>query len=313
MRIVLLGATGFVGRHLLPELSRLGHDCLVMCRHVSRCGHLRLIPGVELKPMPVPTAENLAAVLSEADAVINLIGILNERGRRGRGFRKLHVDIVENLIEACRISGVRRFIQFSALNAGKGKSHYLISKGQAEDLLRQAEFLDVTIVQPSVIFGEGDAFFSRFADLLKWVPVLPLACPESKLQPVWVGDVVAAIGRILKTPQTIGRSLELVGPQVYTLRELVRWTASASGRRRWIIGLPDPLSRLQGWVMDFVPGKPFSSDNYKSLQVDNVSSHNALPGLGISPQSIKAQVTAYLTGTPHQQRLDDWRQHAGIQ
>ncbi len=177
-------------------------------------------------------------------------------------------------------------------------------------MLRQADFLNVTLIQPSVIFGDGDAFFNRFAGLLKWTPVMPLACPDSRLQPVWVRDVVTAIGEILTAPWTIGRTLELVGPKVYTLSELVSWTARCSGRRRWIIGLPDVLSRLQAWVMDFVPGKPFSSDNYKSLQIDNVSQHNALPELGITPHSIKAEVPAYLTGSKHQRRLDDWRQRA---
>lgn len=307
MRIVLLGATGFVGRHLLPELSRRGHNCVVLCRHVNRCDHLKLIPGVDLKPLSAATVENLAAVLCGADAVINLVGILNERGRDGQGFHRVHVGIVENLIEACRSSGVRRFIQISALRAGAGKSHYLVSKGKAEDLLRQADFIDATIMQPAVIFGDGDAFFKRFASLLKRTPVLPLACPDSRLQPVWVGDVVKAIGAALQNPATIGRSLELVGPRVYSLRELVNWTARSSGRGCWIIGLPDGLSRLQGWLMDFVPGKPFSSDNYLSLQVDSVSQRNALPELGITPVSIKAVVPGYLQGTQRQRRLDDWR------
>jgi len=311
MRIVLLGATGFVGRHLLPELSALGHSCTVACRNASRSGHLRLVPGVELKQMPVATAENLVSLLRGADAVINLIGILNERGRNGMGFRKVHVGTVENLLEACRLTGIRRVVQISALNAGKGNSHYLISKGRAEELLRKAEFIDVTIVQPSVIFGEGDAFFNRFAGLLRRMPVLPLACPDSLLQPVWVRDVVRAIGEILQASWTIGRSLEMAGPKVHTLRDLVRFVADTIGRKRWIIGLPDPVSRLQGWLMDFVPGKPFSSDNYKSLQINNVSKHNALPGLGITPSSVKAIVPGYLTGTGRQRRLDAWRQHAG--
>lgn len=313
MRIVLLGATGFVGGHLLPELSTQGHSCIVLCRNINRCRHLLLVPGVELRQMTAPAVDNLAAAMSGADAVINLVGILNERGRNGLGFRKVHVGTVENLIEACRITGVRRVIQVSALNSGKGKSHYLASKGKADDLLLKTGFLDVTIVQPSVIFGDGDAFFNRFAQLLKWTPVLPLACPDSLLQPVWVGDVVSTIVKVLRKPSTIGLSLELAGPNVYTLRELVSLTARICGLRRWIIGLPDSLSRLQAWVMDFVPGKPFSSDNYKSLQVDNVSHDNALPELGISPSSVKTVIATYLTGTQHQKRLDDWRQRVGVE
>ena len=311
MRIVLLGATGFVGRHLLTELSRHGHECLVLCRNISRCTALRLIPGVELVAAPTLTVAGLQETLRNADAVINLIGILNERGRNGRGFRAAHVAPVEKLIEACHASGVRRVVHMSSLNAGKGKSHYLQSKGEADALLQGAERIDVTIVQPSVIFGDGDSFFTLFANLLKWTPVLPLACPHSRMQPVWVGDVAQAFSEILRRPSTIGLTLELAGPRVYTLRELVEWTARIAGKRRWIIGLPDALSRVQGWVMDFVPGKPFSSDNYQSLQLDSVSKSRALEELGIERQSLKAIVPAYLTGPARQKRLNDFRQKAG--
>jgi NADH dehydrogenase len=252
--------------------------------------------------------ENLVPLLEGADAAINLVGILNERGRRGHGFHKVHVETVEHLIEACRATGVKRVVQISALNAGKGKSHYLASKGEAEALLLSSDAMEPTLVQPSVIFGEGDSFFNRFAGLLRLTPVLPLACPGSRLQPVWVGDVVAAIAEILHRPETIGRTLELAGPKAYTLKQLVQWTANAIGRKRWIIGLPDSLSRLQGLVMDFVPGKPFSSDNYKSLQIDNVSRKNALPELGINPRSINAAVPDYLSGSLRQARLDRWRE-----
>jgi len=310
MRIVLLGATGFVGSHLLPELASRGHQCIVLCRDMSRCRQLRLVPALELLQVTSLSSANLAAALSGADAVINLVGILNERGRNGRGFQTVHVGLVENLIEACRVSGVRRVIQFSALNAGKGKSHYLISKGKAEELLRQAEFIDASLLRPSVIFGEGDSFFNRFAALLKLTPVLPLACPGAKLQPVWVGNVASAVAQILQGGANADQSFDLVGPKVYTLRELVEFTARVLGKKRWIIGLPDNLSRMQGLMMDFVPGKPFSSDNYQSLQLDNVSKANALPELGIRPRSLKSVVPGYLANSLHQSRLDKWRQHS---
>jgi NADH dehydrogenase len=270
---------------------------------------LLLIPGVDLRQVQDYSSAHLASELPDADAVINLVGILNERGRKGRGFHAMHVGLVENLIEACRITGVRRVVQFSALNAGKGKSHYLQSKGRAEELLRRADCIEVAVVRPSVIFGEGDAFFNRFAALLRVVPVLPLACPQSRLQPVWVGDVVTAVGRILQNWPPAGRSFDLVGPKVYTLKELVEFTARVLGKRRWIIGLPDAVSRLQGLIMDFVPGKPFSSDNYRSLQLDNVSKSSALPELGIRPRSLKSVVPDYLVGSTRQSRLDQWRRH----
>jgi NADH dehydrogenase len=310
MRIVLLGATGFVGHHLLPQLAAAGHDCLALSRYPMACRELSLIPRVELTKSDVYDADRLAESFEGADAAINMVGILNESGRSGKGFHKAHVELTERVIDACRTAGVGRLVQISALNAGKGKSHYLISKGEAEDRIRAATDIASTILQPSVIFGEGDSFFNRFAALLKVAPVMPLACPDARMQPVWVGDVAAAVTAVLPDQATAGKTLVLVGPRDYSLKELVEFTARSAGLRRRIIGLPDGLSRLQGALMDFVPGKPFSSDNYLSLQTDNTSSDNDLPGLGIKPRSIESVVPGYLAGSPHQHRLDKYRKGA---
>lgn len=295
MQVVLTGATGFVGHHLLVELASLGHDCRVLTRSDKKQPQLAGIPRLELRKTDLHSAADLAAALQGADAVINLIGILNEKGWGGRGFRAAHVAPVKALIAACEATGIRRFIQLSALNAGQGKSHYLRSKGEAEELLRSAPEIDETILQPAVIFGEGDSFFNRFASLLRFVPLLPLACPNAKMQPVWVGDVVAAIALCLDHRATIGKTLELVGPEVYTLYQLVNLTARYKGWQRRVIALPNWMSRLQAMMMDFVPGKPFSTDNYHSLQLDSVSRHNALLDLGIHPSRMDAKVPLYLS------------------
>lgn len=307
MRIVLLGATGFVGHHLLARLSAAGHDCLALSRHRMSCRDLSIIPRVEVRQGDVYDRDKLAQTLNGADAVINMVGILNESGRRGKGFHKAHVELTESVLEACRTAGVRRLIQVSALNAGKGKSHYLRTKGEAETRIRSAGDIDSTILQPSVIFGAGDSFFTRFAGLLKVAPVLPLACPEARMQPVWVGDVAAMATLALEDESTVGETLVLVGPRDYSLRELVEFTANAMGRKARIIGLPDWASRLQGRIMDFVPGKPFSTDNYLSLQTDNISDENSLPRFGITPRSIESTVPQYLGVSPRQQRLDQCR------
>jgi NADH dehydrogenase len=311
MRIVLLGATGFVGHHLLPELASAGHRCLVLCRYMPGCRDLTLVPRVELRQADIHDSGVLKEQLEGADAVINMVGILNESGRSGKGFRKVHVELTEKLIEACRETGVRRLLQLSALNAGKGDSHYLVSKGQAEDLIRQATDLDSTIIQPSVIFGDDDSFFNRFASLLSVMPALPLACPQARLQPVWVGDVVKAMTIALEDSETVGRTLIMVGPREYSLKELVEWTARTAGLKRRIVGLPDVASRVQGWLMDFVPGKPFSSDNYRSLQIDNTSTENSLWSFGIRPQSLESIVPGYLGNSIHQDHLSRFRKRIG--
>jgi uncharacterized protein YbjT (DUF2867 family) len=307
MRIVLLGATGFVGHHLLARLSASGHDCLALSRHRMSCRDLSIIPRVEVRQGDVYDRDRLGRIFGGADAVVNMVGILNESGRRGKGFHKAHVELTEGVLEACRKAGVRRLIQVSALNAGKGKSHYLRTKGEAEARIRSAEDIDGTILQPSVIFGAGDSFFTRFAGLLKAAPVLPLACPAARMQPVWVGDVAAVATRALEDDSTVGETLVLVGPRDYSLRELVDFTASTVGSKARIIGLPDWASRLQGRIMDFVPGKPFSTDNYLSLQTDNTSDENSLPRFGIAPRSIESVVPQYIGISPRQQRLDQCR------
>jgi len=307
MRIVLLGATGFVGHHLLPDLASAGHECLVLCRYMPGCRDLALVPGVELRQADIYDSEVLKEQLEGADAAINMAGILNESGRNGKGFHRVHVELTEKLLEACRATGVRRLLQLSALNAGKGDSHYLVSKGQAEDLIREATDLDSTIIQPSVIFGEDDAFFNRFASLLSLMPVLPIACPQARLQPVWVGDVVKAMTIALEDPDTAGRTLIMVGPREYSLKQLVEWTASAAGLKRRVVGLSDSVSRLQGRLMDFVPGKPFSSDNYRSLQTDNTSTENSLWSFGIRPRSLESVVPGYLRNSIHQDHLSRFR------
>ena len=313
MRIVLLGATGFVGHHLLPLLSAAGHQCLVLCRYKMGCRELTLVPGLQLRQGDVHDPEFLVAQLKGADAAINLVGILNEPGRKGEGFRRVHVELVQKLIDACRQNGVRRLLHVSALNAGQGSSHYLISKGEGEELIRNAHELDSTIVQPSVIFGEGDAFFNRFATLLRMTPVLPLACAGAKMQPVWVGDVTAAMAAALDDSESVGKTLVMVGPDEYSLQELVQMTACLSGLKRRVIGLPDVLSRLQARVMDFIPGKPFSSDNYRSLQTDNTSEENSLWRFGIEPRAVEGVVSCYLGGSLHQNQLNRCREESAGQ
>lgn len=310
MKFVTIGGSGFLGLHVARALSRAGHENTVLTRQPARKGEFRLVPHVTVVRANVHDRDELARRFAGADAVVSMAGILNERGNDGSGFERVHVTLVEGIIEACRAAGVRRVLHVSALGAGQGSSHYQRTKGRGEALLKDSG-LDVTLFQPSVVFGHGDSFFNRFAALLRFAPVLPLACPNSRLQPVWAQDVAAAMVRSLERPDAIGASWQLGGPRVYTLIELVRWTARILGLRRRIIGLPDAVSRLQAAVMDHVPGKPFSTDNYRSLQVDNVTTDNALPRLGIRPASIEAVVPEYLVSSSRQRRLSRARRDQG--
>ncbi len=296
LKLVVLGGTGFVGGRLVPRLHRDGHAITLLSRNRDARRDLRVLPGVAVVNADVHDRATLARHLAGADAAINLVGILNERGSDGAGFRRAHVELTETLIGACREAGVPRLLQMSALGAGEGESHYLKTRGEAEARVR-ASALDWTIFRPSVIFGAGDGLFFRFAALLRITPVLPLARAHAKFAPVYVGDVAEAFARALVHPYTIGHTYELAGPRVIELGEIVRWTARASGRRRFVVPLPDALGYVQARIGEWLPGKPISRDNFRSLKLDSVSNEDGLAALGIVATPIEAVMPPLLRRT----------------
>lgn len=308
--IVVLGGTGFVGSRLIARLANSGHRVTVLSRNREMKRDLRVLPGVRMRTLDPYDRDQLARAFEGADAVVNLVGILNERGFRGKGFVKAHVELTDHVIEACKRAGVRRLLQMSALRAGEGESHYLVTRGQAEARVAGSG-LAWSIVRPSVVFGPGDGLFCRFAGLLRLLPVLPLARARARFAPVYVGDVAEAMARILERPEAIGETYELYGRQTMSLAEIVRYTAAQLGLRRLIVPLPDFLGRIQALVGDLIPGKPISSDNYRSLKLDSVGSRDGLARLGVVPTPIAAIVPFVLAGSRHQTRLDRYRASIG--
>ncbi len=306
LNLVILGGTGFVGRQLVARLARAGHRVTVLSRNREMKRDLRVLPGVSLRTLDVHDRQLLANAFAGADAVVNLIGILNERGFSGKGFRKAHVELTQSVIIACRGAHVPRLLQMSSLRAGEGESHYLKSRGEAEKQVRESG-LHWAIVRPSVIFGPGDGLYNRFAGLLRMLPVIPLARAKARFAPVYVGDVAEAMARILENPERDGHVYELYGRDVQTLGQIVRYTAGHLGLRRWVIPLPDFLGRLQAMVGNLIPGKPISTDNFKSLKLDSIGSHDGLATLGIRPTPIAAIVPDMLTGSRRQAQLDRYR------
>ncbi len=297
--ICVLGGSGFVGTHLCAALARAGWRITVPTRDPVRARHLGPLPSLKLVAADIHDEHQLAALCAGQRAVVNLVGILNERGHSGRGFEKVHVELARKLVEACRRARVDRLLHVSALNAepGSGPSHYLRSKGRGERAIRDESGPDLqwTIFQPSVIFGPGDDFTNRFARLLRAIPLaLPLARPGARFAPVWIGDVVAAMQRALADEATAGECYELCGPDRMTLRDIVCRVRDRLRLARAVIGIPDFAARLQAAICDFVPGKPFSTDNYRSLTVDSVCKVNGLARLGIRPQPLDAILPNYL-------------------
>jgi NADH dehydrogenase len=311
-RVVILGGTGFVGRHLVARLVRDGHSVRVLSRNREQHRELGVLPRVMVVTADVHDPLALARHLGNADCAINLVGILNEHGDDGRGFHRAHIELAAILIDACRAAGVPRLIQMSALRAGEGSSHYLATRGEADRRVRAAP-LASTVLRPSVMFGRGDGLFFRFARLLRWLPVLPLARADTRFAPVYVGDVAEAFARALVHPHTIGQVYELYGPEVFTLRELVQLAARLAGRRRRVIGLPDALGRMQARLGEWLPGKPISRDNFRSLEIDSVGSSDGLAALGIVATPVAAVMPALLAPAARRQaRYDRWREESGM-
>ncbi len=296
--ICMLGGTGFVGRRLTAHLSEAGHDVVILTRHRERYRDLLVLPTVRLVQGDVHDPEFLRQQFQGRDTVINLIGILNEKGRDGRGFARVHAELPEKIVQACRQTGVVRLLHMSALPASPtGPSDYLRSKGRGEQLVHAAGSgaLAVTSFRPSVIFGPRDSFTNRFAALLRRVPwVFPLACPDARLQPVYVENVVHALAAALDRHETYGQRYNLCGPQAYSLQEIVAYLARVMGLRRRILPLGRGLSYLQALLLQFAPGKPFTPDNYRSLSVAGTCPAGFPPVFGITPARLEEIVPSYL-------------------
>lgn len=293
--IALLGGSGFVGSALCARLARDGHTLRVITRRREKHRELLVLPNLELVEANPHDPSALQAALAGCDVVINLVGILNEKGHDGRGFRRAHVELAEQVVNACRANGINRLLHMSALGADalQGPSHYLRSKGEAEDLVH-ASGLKVTSFRPSVLFGAGDSFLNRFNGLLALAPLFPLACPTARFAPLHVADVVECYARALDNPATVGARYDLCGPHEYTLLELVRYTANVSGKCRLILPLPDWASRLQAEIFEWLPGKPFSRDNYLSTRTPSVC-RGPFPALfGITPTPLEQVAPHYL-------------------
>ena len=296
LTICILGGTGFVGQHVAARLAREGHSLKVLTRNRERHRALLVLPGLSLIEADVYDATVLVEQLRGCDAVINLVGILNERGSDGRGFRRAHVELPARLVEACRATGVRRLLHMSALGADAehGASHYQRSKGEGERLVHGSG-LQVTSFRPSIMFGPGDSFFIRFGRLLRITPlVFPLACPTARFQPVYVGDVAEAFAQALHRHATFGGRYELCGPRVYTLRELVEYTARVLHLHRYVMPLGPRASLWQARLLEHVPGKPFSLDNFNSLQQDNICQGDGPADFPWHPAAVEEIVPGYL-------------------
>ncbi len=300
-RVTVLGGSGFIGRHIVHELVAQGLAVRVPSAHPDKHKDLRILPGVDLVEADVHDDAQLRAVLEDADAVINLVGILNED--RHQRFEQVHVQLPKRVVGLCRELGIRRLLHMSALRASPtAPSRYLRSKADGEAAVMAAEGpeLHVTSFRPSVVFGYDDHFITHFYRLLRIAPGwLPLPGARARFAPVFVEDVALAFARALRHVPSYGKVYELCGPKAYFLWEIVSRISEQSGERKWVIRLGETASALMAALLQWLPGKPLTPDNLASMKVDSVCGLDGLPqglkALGIRPTPMES-VLPYLFG-----------------
>lgn len=302
-KVLVLGGSGFVGRHLVAALARRGIRVTVPSRRRERAKHLILLPTVDVVEADINQRGVLDRLARGHDTLINLVGILHG------DFAAAHVELPLAAVTACRSAGIERLLHISALGASPdAPSEYLRTKAKGEQAMLDATDRHVTIFRPSVIFGPEDRFLNQFAAMARWLPMLAVPCPQARFQPVYVGDVARAMAVALEDTETFGQHYELAGPREYTLKELVELVCALTHRRRLVIGLPDKLSYLQAWTLEKLPGPLMTRDNYRSMQVPNATS-SPWP-LGGERQSLEAIAPTYLAPSGPRERYPQLRWRA---
>jgi len=314
-RVLILGGSGFVGRHVCEQLARCGVAMTVPTRRAVNAASVQSLPRLTVIEADVHDPAQLQQVMTGHDAVVNLVAILHGNAN---AFQKAHVQLPRNIARACAATGVRRLVHLSALGAAAdAPSLYQKSKAGGESVLHSAD-LDLTVLRPSVIFGAEDKFLNLFAKMQSIFPFIPLAGSATRFQPVWVGDVAHAVVHCLQHFDTVDQTYEICGPDVMSLAELVRqagaWSGVNHGLGRPVWPMPMADGWLQAAIMELAPGAPLMSrDNLRSMQVDNVASAHGLglKALGISPASVAGVAPGYLGAKGPRSGLNRMRRYAG--
>ena len=296
--VTVFGASGFLGRHTVRALAKAGYRIRAVTRRPTLAHYLPpmgRVGQIQLFRADVHEDDEVAAALEGARFAVNLTGVLVSRGEQS--FEALHVEAAGRIASAARALGVEAIAHVSAIGAdARSESSYARSKADGETRLRE-HFSDATVFRPSIVFGPEDQFFNRFADLARSLPALPLiGGGRTKFQPVFVGDVAAAIVASLTDERSKAKTYELGGPSVYTFRELMAFILREIDRRRVLVSIPFSLARLQAIFLQLLPSPLLTPDQVTLLKVDNVVSPGALTlaDLGISPTSVEVEVPAYL-------------------
>ncbi len=295
--VTVFGGSGFLGRHTVRALARAGWRIKIATRHPARGFFLRplgTVGQIDFVKCDVADAQSVSAAVMGASAVINLTGILFQKGQT---FEDVQAEGAANIAQAAAAAGVNALVHVSAIGAdAQSGSEYATTKAQGEQSVREA-FPDAVILRPSIVFGPEDAFFNKFASMARFLPMLPLVGGgHTRFQPVFVGDVAAAIVQALASPGARGRTFELGGPSIYSFKELLQMILRETGRKRLLVPLPFALASLKAAFLQLLPNPILTMDQVKLLKTDNVVAPTAagLAELGITPTSVEAVIPSYL-------------------
>jgi uncharacterized protein YbjT (DUF2867 family) len=296
--ICVFGGTGFLGRGLVRRLAAEGATLRIAVR--SPDWARSVLRAADLDRVTVLRADvrdpaSVAAAVAGVDAVVNVVSAYVEK--RGVSFESVHVQGARTLAQEAAAAGVARLVLVSGIGADpQSKSPYIRARGRGELVVRQA-FPGATIVRPSAMFGPGDALFGTLADIARLRPVVPLiGGGRARLQPVYVEDVAEGIVRMLADRESAGRTYELAGPGVYTLRELVGFALRLIDKRRLLVPVPFAVAEIQARLFELLPSPPLTTGQVDLLRVDNLAS-GALPGfrdLDIRPKAVEDIVPTYI-------------------
>ncbi|MCX8134104.1 MAG: complex I NDUFA9 subunit family protein [Roseococcus sp.] len=289
----VFGGAGFIGRHVVQRLAREDYVVRVAGRDPVRARALQTMGRVgQIVPFAADITEEaaVARAVEGAEVVVNTVGILHG------DFERVQAEGPERLGRLSAAAGVGRLVHLSAIGAdAESPSRYARSKALGEAGLRR-HFPGATILRPSIVFGPGDGFFSRFGQMAMLLPVMPVISGGTRFQPVHVGDAADAVMAALHRPEAAGRTYELGGPRVWSFRELLAFIVKETGRHRPLVELPMGLARLQARIGEWLPNPPLTRDQLLLLQRDNVVGEGALTlaDLGIAPQPVEAHAPALL-------------------
>jgi uncharacterized protein YbjT (DUF2867 family) len=309
--VTVLGGSGFVGSSVVARLDQAGYQVKVLTRRREQAKHLILLPNVHVVESDIHDQATLKAQLQGSDVVINLIGILHQTS--DNGFEKMHHQFPRRVAQLCEELNIPRLLHMSALQASvSAPSEYLRSKAAGDQaVLEFSKKLHVTIFRPSVIFGTRDRFINLFAKLIQAIPVLALAMPQAKFQPIWVEDVASTMVNAVDEPATYGKTYELGGPAIMTLQQIMEAVMKTINVQRPIMGLSLNMSLLQGSFMQLLPIKLLSRDNVKSMQVDNICQQPMANELCVVPTDMFAVISGYLVKNNPRGAYDQFRAAAG--